>query len=463
MTKQNIVSLYYSVFPCLFAFALWIGFGGGIEFNFSPAIAVFLLFYCASALRAAYYLGFLSLYAIYLYTGVFFVYSRLFFHLIGYESFLKIDWLIQYRFSDETGIIFLSCAFLSHYIIDFMLLRNRKKHQNVNRLKNYPTLQNTGFFLMLAAFPSIIYKLYLSFAYIKKNGYLALYTSAESIKYPFWTQGSGTFFFTGFLLILYSYPSKKMFKQAAVLFIIYSIMGSMSGVRSTVIVNTLAVIYCYIKLYNKRIPLKSILMLFVIFVGFSIFMGNFRGGEKTSLQSALLRHFFYGQGASIAVPLTIIEHGMELPFHYYPFMLSAFTHPILRFIYPNTGGGQNKFFVEKYNSMSETISYYQSPDMFFSGYGLGGSILAEMYDFGGFFGIIFWSAILAWIIKTVENKFTNINKNIPFMFFVITTVIYSPRNNFFGFIQAVQYLILIFLIINILKYVKPNISYHSNV
>jgi hypothetical protein len=429
----------------------------GREINFYPIIAFMLLFYAFTTVKAIYRYGIISLYTIYLYTAFFFIYSRFYFHVSGYKSFLTIGFPSQHYFSDNVGIIFISVTFVSHYIIDCVICHCTLPGKRNNKIQNYPDFEHWGFALMLSSFPVIIYKLSLRLLYVREYGYTAIYSGHyPEISLPIWTRGSGTIFFVGYLMVISSCPSKRKYIFSSAIFLIYSFVGSLRGSRGDFITYIITIIYMYQRFYRKKISLKSIMAILLFIITFSVILGVLR--EKKEIGSILylddlLKYFFYDQGNSIGSPLTVIETSGKFKNHPFPFIFSPLVYPFFSALHQNSG--QTNILLEKYNDLGSITTYYLSPTAYFNGYGIGRTFIAEMYDCGGFFGIVFWSIMLALLILKAEKDFLRSKWCIIFYFGIIKTIIYLPRNVFFAFFDIIPNLLCIILLNIFLHTFKP--------
>jgi hypothetical protein len=452
--KRQITVFYMFFMPFLFLASLFLGNITGREINFFPVLVCFLFFYMFTTLKAIYYYGVLSLYPIYLYTAFFFIYSRFYFHLTGYESFLTINFPVTHYFSDKVGVIFISAVFISHYIMDCVIYFRPLTTGNSNKIRPSPLIGQWGTGFMLFAFPVAVYKLYLGLLYVKQYGYLAIYSGQyPEINMPIWTRGSGTIFLIGYLMVLCSYPPRKKYILASVFFLVYLLIGSLRGGRGEFITYIVAIIYIYHKFYHKKISLYKTITVFLFIIAFSIMIGTSRETrwDNGSVMRAgdLLIQFFYGQGTSIGSPLTAIEASGQFENHSFPFIFSPLVYPFLSILYPNKG--QTQILLEKYNDLGSISTHYLSPAAYFYGYGIGRTFIAEMYDFGGFLGIVFWSIMLALLILKTEKNFLRNRWCIIFYFGVIKTIIYLPRNVFFVFTQMLPYLVVIILMVGFMR------------
>jgi hypothetical protein len=442
-------SFYTFFMPFMFLVSLLQGNIVNGKINFLPILVFFLIFYVFTILKAIYYYGILSLYPLYLYTAFFFIYSRFYFHLTGYESFLTIGFPASHYFSEKVGVIFISVVFISHYIIDCVIFYHPLPAWKNDKLRHSRFFEYWGFVFMFYSFPFIIYKLYLGLLHVTRYGYLAIYSGLyPEIDLPVWTRGSGTIFLIGYLMVLCSYPPSKKYIFASIIFLLYSLMGSLRGARGEFITYVITVIYIYQKFYHKKISLYKIIIVFSFIVIFSIIIGTSRETSKsnngTTQLNNLITYFFYNQGNSIGSPLTVIETSGQFKNHRFPFIFSQLVYPYFSILYPNKG--QTQILLEKYNDLGSITTHYLSPGAYSNGYGVGRTFIAEMYDFGGFLGVILWSIMLALLILKTEKSFLRNRWCVVFYFGVIKTIIYLPRNVFFVFLEMIPYLaVIIFL------------------
>jgi hypothetical protein len=211
--------------PMIFIFSLLLSNFIYGKINFTPIIMAFVFFYCITLIKAVFLFGYLSLYTLFLATNIFFIYGKLIVHLIGRESFLRFTWPVIFTVSEKTGLTFICIAFLSHYIMDIVFVKNYRPAKNM--LVHYPKMGRFGLVMMLCAFPFILLKLMLIYRFVRENGYLSIYNGELSeLTFPFWMSGSGTLFILGYFFVLFSYPDKKVYIISSSLFLIYSLADS---------------------------------------------------------------------------------------------------------------------------------------------------------------------------------------------------------------------------------------------
>jgi oligosaccharide repeat unit polymerase len=358
---------------------------------------------------------------------------------------------VSKNFKNNTGFILLYICFLSHYVMDivysFSSLHNKKA---IKEIKHNNILQTIGPIVMVVVLPAVLYQLYIQLMYIQSHGYVVVFNGdmIENVNMPIWASGSIGLFTFGYLLVIVSRPSKKIFLLTSVLYLGVELFNGLKGQRTVFLTSIIAIIYFYNKLYSgKKISLKIIVSLFILIVSFSIFMINFRTNTKLSKIDikTLVFDLFYVQGISIAVPLIIIEDGDTLKYHSYPFIFSPLFYQYYRFVYPTTG--QSMIRLKRYNGIHDIITYKWIPKSYLNGFGFGGAFLGEMYDCGGILGIIFWSAIAALLFRFIERFLLRNIVCIVVFWVLIKSIAYLPRNRFFDFFFYLHYIVIIPIVI----------------
>lgn len=427
-----------------------------------PACFGFTVFYAFITVKAMIRYGILNLYSIYLYTSFFFIYSKFFFTLIGYSNFLLVEFPGRYLFSNETGIILFASVFISHFLMDIMYsFLYRRVLSESRKIKHNERLQNLGLIIMAVSFFPLMYKLYMQLQVVRTVRYVAIYMGALSdIKYPAWTAGSGTFFYAGFLLVLMSCPTIKIYLCSAALFFVFLFSGSMQGGRGGLLAGTVALLYFFQFFSQRKISFAKIGIIFAFLVLIAMFLGQTRSGTKSHLplSDGMIR-FLEGQSVSVASPLAIIERKDEQArYRKYPYIFSILFTPYYNLVSPETKNVPSVNRVFTRNEIESIITYIYSPYMFLHGFGVGSTFLGEMYDFGGILGVIFWTIILCRLICWIQRKSLQKNRNLLMSWFVVSCLPLLPRDHFFTFITAsFRYIIFIFLIlvfINTLAYPK---------
>ncbi|AEE17064.1 O-antigen polysaccharide polymerase Wzy [Treponema brennaborense] len=441
--NQNLAfQLYLVGMPIIFLLSLF--FYVFFDDNIYALMTGFLFIFTITVVYAIRYFGIMSLYSIFLYTSTFFLYNCFWFSLFDKsKDFLMQTFPIRHFIDISVGVKFIFCCILLTYVMHITYcLINKKRLKDLQIVKHQLNYEKVGIGIMLIFLLPSIVKLYIQLIYVQKYGYLTVFTGDLSlIKYPIWTAGANLLFITGYSLFVASNPSKNKFIIYSVLVFFIMIFSGMKGQRGIVLGPLVGLLYWYFKKYSKKIRIRTLISLFVFIISFTYLLGTIRNlyGHNSDVSSSdvrvldLVSDVLYSQTTSRCVPMKIIEG--DLPYHNYPFIFSPFFSYLNYFLYPSKG--QTVVSVEKYNDISQVVMYSISPSAHFAGKGYGGAFIAEAYDCGGFFGIIFWGIILAIFIAFCD--FTNLNirnKYIPFLFLVILNFAMLPRNRLFTIFDA---------------------------
>lgn len=442
MFNKNRQKFYFFItfYPALFLLGLTIE--NICSTNLLLPSVIFLLFYFNIVVSSIKNNGGLSLYSFYLYTSFFFIYSKIFFSVIGYTSFLVDDWPVYYKYSKDSGLILLIISFISQFVLHiYMTVRtsNKKTVNEMNKLSHNEKLQNVALFFFCLSFPFILVKEIVAFEYLKNFGYLFLYSGKFSIDYPVWTKGSGTIFYLSFLFLLVSRPSKMIFKITSSFFIGYLFIDALKGGRASFVCGAASILYFYNKFYPREIKIRQLFLVFALLMSVALFIGQTRDTRNTTniqIDAKTIVNFFNSQNVSIAVPLSVIEWKEKIKeYKHYPFIFTELFTPIYNLKYTDMST-PNIERIKSKNEMEGIVSYIYSSKMYLKGWGLGAAFLAEAYDFCGLIGIVFWSFVLGFVIQTTEQKITQKNTYIFIAWFVVNSILFLPRGHFFAFVTS---------------------------
>lgn len=429
-------------------------------FNFVSLIFLFFMFFLLFdlyRLKKVY-----TAYFFYILMSFFFMYDRILFYFFDSKkyNYTKITFPIVHTFEYEVVVKFLCISFVSFFFIHLIYLYHRNGRKEIKRIipdfftsgtKDF--YKKIGFFLMILSLFPLLYKYYIQINFIKQFPNYAVANFAyegEGPAFPWWTRGMGTFFILGFLLWLYSTPKQQSFKFGLVLYLIIQAGTSLKGGRAFLFAFVLTIPLLYKKLFNKEFKKGLLIIIAIILVVMAIFVQYFRSNVKIVGDISffdILASFLYGQGTTIGVPLLYLENQENLPYHNYPFIFAPLVNTLLR-----RGGAASLQVIKIINTASLLLTYYVNPKLFFMGNGLGDNFLTEMYDFGGYFGVIFLSVVFAFILRYIDNKKTFKGFELCFVFYLYQYILFLPRNSFFGIMQQLKYYVLLFFTILVIDF-----------
>lgn len=458
---------YIVICPILFLLSLFIY---SVNNELNTLLVGFFLVYVITVTTSVISFGFFSLYSIFLYTSAFFIYDCFFFTLFSDRNFLIQTFPRMYSFDNNIGFIFIISSFLSVYTIHigYCLLYYNKNIIKQSDEDNYniPILEKIGIIIMLIFLVPVLYKIYLQVRYVMSHGYVILYTKGfADLSYPFWTAGSYLMFNAGYIFLLASSPSKKKYIIFSVLYVMVYLANAMKGGRGQIISIILILLYLYQKKYKSKIQIHKILGLFGILMILIVSIGTLRDSYGKNINknnnptviSEIIEKTLWVQTTSRAVPLLIMNG--DLKYHDFPFFFYHITKPFLTFKY-KAKGGDNIIGLQKYNNPSQVLMANISLEASLSGNGYGTAFLGESYEFGGYFGIIFFSIIISFILVFFDKSPLSFKPiYVPIIFYFLLTIPCLPRDSLLAFLDSLNFVIfsivLLLFIDLIIGYINP--------
>lgn len=413
--------LWISIVFILFCFD-----GLGI-YNFHSLVKiVFSCFFIMLLLKTLIQNEIFSIYFLFLGFSIFFIYSRLFFDFIGYAPINKTVFMRVHYSSDETIIKFLLLSIVFYLFIDIGYYAYHK-----NMLKKAEPVENKFgkkiaflFFLLFSII--FFYKCLLDIKAMHFHGYTSNVKDIRS-DYPFWTAGSGTFFYIFFYLFLMYKRSKAETIFVILLYLMISFSSGLKGARAAFFIPFVFSLYYLHKNKIINITLKKLLM-----IGFLSLFGIYaitisRGDNLDNIKNIgdLARYVFYYQGTTIGLPLYYIEFKDYFDnISNMPYILSDLIHLYYEKI--KNGGYIVSAFVN--------IHHIQGAE-------LGECFLLELLNLP-FFLSCFVCIFIGRLINFTEQNFTRNIYFAPLLISMMSGFFYIPRNSLFCFLvpTTVMYL-----------------------
>lgn len=224
----------------------------------------------------------------------------------------------------------------------------------------------------------------------------------------------------GFYLILASKCKlSKIILPCTIFLIIQFTLSIITGSRVFFISQALFILV-YLSMRIK-IRIRDLILVLLLFISFSIFVRNLRATEDYNIEDAtsnksnsildeIKESFILPQGASMhTVSLTT-----------YLIDINRIEHSLLYFIPPllKSTGYKEYYSENDYNFLADRLSFILIPKEFRSGGGLGSSIIAEFYAYGGIIFIIIFSMIYGYSVYYL-NHIKYKSKNITLFFIII--------------------------------------------
>lgn len=383
--------------------------------------------------------GIFSIYSLFVDFTFFFIYSRLFFDLIGYIPINEFYFFGKKVFSEEIcavilekSIVFFACIDLGYYF------RQTKSIPVVAKLEN-PNVLKLSIVLFILCSIWFGYKAVLDFKYVIMNGYTALLTDIHA-SYPFWIKGAGTFFVSAFYLLLIQKTNKKTSLFVFFIYCLVMFMSGLRGSRATILCPLIFTLYMLNKDGVIIINIKKLLLIVATMI-FLIFIVTFYRGEDLSYVSSIkdiFYYIFYNQGNTFGTLLYYQDNISDI--------LSNENFPIII-------EDLRKYYVgDVARNGTKIINYYANINNI-EGIGLGESFYLELINLPLVISI-FVCFFVGWAMRFVERNILRNRYLLVFFCICVGTFFYMPRDTLLGCFAPLNFVYCImsylFLLFNIL-------------
>lgn len=397
--------------------------------------------------------GLYNLFTLFLFTLGLFNYMKIFFGLFFPDNYRNVISIIPIDLTEkavqETIWVFILFT-ISMYFSYLVSLNNikKKKVYILNSLKEGWSFSfdhkmfTIGRAVMLLTFPFVLYRCYIEVTFFSGLSFTEIYIGgSQAIPIPPYIRALSVFYQVGFMMILGSRPSKRLFYIYSVLYVLSVTPYLLIGLRNQFALTLVTLLWYYIKVFNAKIKLSKILMPVLVLIILLQITSIYReGGEITYAILTLIPMFLTYQSTSMYVLALYIENRDKIIPHNYPYFLD----PAIGWI---TGAdGQSLEVLEKRSSLGHQMVYTLSPDAYLGGMSFGSSCIAELYEFG-FIGVVIGSVVLGWTIAKFDLNVKMNRYYLLLSFFFCSYVLIAPRSTFLPSIYFLLRYILVYGII----------------
>ncbi|NOE95122.1 O-antigen polysaccharide polymerase Wzy, partial [Vibrio cholerae] len=343
-------------------------------------------------------------------------------HVTSLSDLLQVTWMTSYvpEYKDQVKLVMIVNVFVLLMTLGYITSDHSKERQ----LKSLIIKDN----LMLAIrFVFIFSSIYYSFDIIQSinkvisGGYLALYEQSD-------TTGSSSsiiklvFYLTFSILIVFE--KNKNFYFFVFLFI--AIFSGLTGARGGLVTSFLTLVYAYFTVSEKKMSVvKVVISGFVCYILMIIVFQYSSRYEDSGDNSSIIysfANFLYQQGITLSIVGYISFSDLVYPIQS---LLQSFI-PIFSRFYGLLSDGE-----PYYNaSITTFISHSANPSMFFSGAGLGSSIIGEVYIllFKNLFLFSAFSFLFGFFLSKLEINSFSSDKSKIFIIAILPVFLFSPRS-----------------------------------
>lgn len=302
-------------------------------------------------------------------------------------------------------------------------------------------LENVILFIFLVSIIFLSIKYIEIYFFIKKEGYLSLFTSFKS-NLPSVIHRLSNLYKISFFCFIAMFPKKRKMLLGCSLFLLASAFTMLNGGRGTFIINTLViVIYLFIRDYYKidekplitkkviiillcLIPILIIIMSLINLMRYGVSIKNINIVSQ-------IYDFIYNTGSSSKV----ISYSYVYKDALNPDFIYSIS-PITNLFYESNYLSNSIEMATLTNNFQNAISYLAYGQRYLSGEGIGGCFIAEVFVDFGLIGVTTISIIYGGVISKV-HKFLNFNFIIGAMSLLsLCALLWAPRGSALEFISA---------------------------
>lgn len=364
----------------------------------------------------------------------------------GSFTFTKVS-KISYL-NEAKGLWYILLALYTIFV-SYLYFSKKKKPANptpVNSQLNIIFVKKWSKFIMYFGGISAFIKLLSKISFVKSNGYLATYlTSSAFYNNPF-IDLFDSFYLLGFYGFLACFPSKKEIKWPCLLYLIYTVLSLLTGVRGTLVVGILFFIWYLMKREKVRpkekiiITKSRIIILGILAIGLFLFLYNFgyaRIGKTTDANSVFVKllSFLSSQGGSGKLVALSLEEKANIN-NYISDLIILFS-PIKNFLINNSlvrlftsrSLGHSEANLYLTGDLDSVLTFITNKESYLSGAGLGTCYIAELACSGGILGVIVFNILLGFLLNKSDNIQTVDSwAKTVFLLKAFSIIVYLPRH-----------------------------------
>lgn len=414
--------------------------------------------------------GILSIQSLFLFALGFFSLSGVVGTVLGIADYtIKNYNTVIFEWTDETTVIvlnyyliFLLLYFIYLYSKNPFNIEQRDLSTDYNQIAGKIGVSKCSFVrqIMIISFPfALIYHILYAIS-LRNTGRYILYANGYKL-----TGGINLVIKLLELVFLVSYSmlcvyesDAKRFDKFSVMYLAVFMTDFIGGARAEAVSKVLFFLYFRYKRFNSKVKGYKIFAGIILGMLLLSYIGVTRIGLRYDRNNILaeLSNFLFGQSGSISIVGYYVQNKDILSHNAYPYIFEPIVKVFLLFIHPGIiNGGQNLEVLKYRMSLGHHITYSISPSQYLYGSGVGGNFIAEMSEFGAVSIFVFSIIFLA--IMNRFDKDINRRKFARFLApFFVQFLLIAPRGSaFFDSYSLVKYLIMYIMfeaIFNILNH-----------
>lgn len=285
--------------------------------------------------------------------------------------------------------------------------------------------------------------------YVLKNGYLDFYLNYTN-SIPYVIVFLATFFDYFFIFYMATMPSKKQCMPIIAIYLFINIASMGMGQRGGAVLAVMFII-TYFFIRNKINPGKktwitrkgilTITMSVPIVISLLFLMAYVRADKDTDSfdKQNLMLNFFYQQGVTVNVIGFVKDYEDDLPegkFYSVGKVIEFLNHNIISQVLFGTKGikPQTTEHALEDHTLHATLTYFESPNLYFSGGGYGGCYIADLWADWGLIGIIIGNIIYGICLAKIRDWCSKSFWMASVGLLMYSCIIFAPRSNYIDYV-----------------------------
>ncbi|OJV38890.1 MAG: hypothetical protein BGO29_10780 [Bacteroidales bacterium 36-12] len=350
-------------------------------------------------------------YILYLFMILGYILWAIFIEFFGLSKFRSELWIIDNFFNTDTMktkvilliiyfLLFTHLGALTHKAI-YPNVSFSEKTPNINHnlLISIQKQSRILFFIFIPYF--LIYTLSYVMA-VLKDGYIVLYDPDNFFKVPIWLSLADDIVRTLFWMYIATKPNFKDAKKIITIYFIILIISLGMGTRGIIFGEMIGIIAIFSYL-GYTFPFKKIVGFGIVILLISPIIEDFRQKETVVFEDNFIKSAITSQGLPIYSLGATLEYENILPDPKQKYLIG----PLVEF-FNNVKQTENEITgIKDIPRLPQVISFYVSESSFFSGWGIGNTIIAEFYIFGGYWALAFLSFLYTFLLVSFFDRYRN--------------------------------------------------------
>lgn len=394
--------------------------------------------------------------------NIVFLYGKIYIKIIKNEKILGM-FFAKYFFSTETFlemIVISNCNLFGILLGIFLYQTYINKNKSNKKIKNIFLKNYVFYFFLIIGFISIMLAYKLS-RLVNLYGYLSLFNGIAQQNFGYFKNHLLVLFSNVFMALTFillatfnNFKKKRYYLTILIFLVVFRFCENLAGGRGRTIGCLLFILWYLYKFKDLKINLSKLIIIGFLSVSLCFYLSSRRNIENKQNFKVVgiekIYEFLDEQGGSISLLGYYIDNKEKLDINNKPMIFSFLLGGPEKIIYKVT---HQKYQPEKSFYNGERISSVINPKLYKAGYGAGGNYFVEMYDFGGKFGVIFWTILLIFFLYYIQDNFfyMGLFKRM-FILYYIYSIFLLPRAHYLAIgITGSVFLIIVYLNINLLK------------